>query len=222
MTAPARGNWFTRGGWWFLVHVLSFGFLAPVPFGIAANRTRRPVHVALAVLAGLLAVATFVLILNADRLPDGRFVGPANAAANVTWPVLFIGGLVGLVVVRQQVYAAPRPAHADPAVAAALAARGRRAEARRLVAADPMLAREVRVGRPDLVRTYDDGGLVDLNAAPAPVIGQVLGLEPAHAAAIVQARQAAGRFGSVEDVFAWADLPYAVWDQVRERAVVIG
>ena len=47
------------------------------------------------------------------------------------------------------------------------------------------------------------------------------GLEPVQAARIVQARQAAGRFAAVEDVFSWTELPVGVWDQVRDRAVVL-
>jgi len=141
---------------------------------------------------------------------------------------LFVGGLAALIVVRHQVFgprARPtgwdRPLP-DPAVAAALAARGRRDEARRLAAQDPLLAHELRVGRPDLPRSYDDGGLVDLNAAPARAIARICGIAPEHAERIVACRSAAGRFATVEDVFVWADLPYDIWDHVRDRAVVLG
>jgi len=48
----------------------------------------------------------------------------------------------------------------DPALAAAIACRQRRQQARQLLANDPGLARELRIGRPDLPRDYDDGGLV--------------------------------------------------------------
>jgi hypothetical protein len=34
----------------------------------------------------------------------------------------------------------------------------------------PVLARELRIGRPDVPRQFDDGGLVDLNHAPVPVL----------------------------------------------------
>ncbi|WP_433027891.1 helix-hairpin-helix domain-containing protein [Actinomycetospora sp. CA-053990] len=86
----------------------------------------------------------------------------------------------------------------------------------------PLLAHELRVGRPDLPRSYDDGGLVDLNAAPAQAIARTCGIAPEHAGRIVACRSAAGRFASVEDVFVWADLPYEIWDHVRDRAVVLG
>jgi hypothetical protein len=47
-----------------------------------------------------------------------------------------------------------------------------------------------------------------------------IALEPAQR--IVTVRGAAGRFAAVDDVFAWADLPYDTWDLVRDRGVVLG
>lgn len=226
--APPRGNWFTRGGWWFLVHVLSLGLLLPVPLAHAAVRTRRPPYVVLAVASVVLVVTAFVFNAVADRAPDGTWVGPAATLSTVAMLTSLLGGLVLLIVIRPRVFGrAPRPTGwdrppPDPAIAAALAARERRAEARRLAADDPLLARELRIGRPDLARTYDDGGLVDLNTAPGPVIARTCGIAPAHAERIVACRAAAGRFAAVDDVFAWADLPYEVWDPIRDRGVVLG
>ncbi|MDD7939650.1 hypothetical protein PHK61_14595 [Actinomycetospora lutea] len=231
MTTPApphSGNWFTRGGWWFFVHVLSMGLLLPVPLAHAAVRTRRAPYVALTVASVVLVVGSFALNQAADRTPDGQYHGLASALSSLGLVTGLIGGLVLLILIRPRVF--PRPARPtgwdrpppDPAIAAVLAARDRRAEARRLAAEDPLLARELRIGRPDLARTYDDGGLVDLNTAPGPVIARTLGIAPVHAERIVGCRAAAGRFAAVDDVFAWADLPYEVWDQVRDRGVVLG
>lgn len=224
MTAAGtrRGNWFTRGGWWFFVHVLSLGVLAVVPLTAAAVVSRRVGHIALAVAVGALTVFWIGL---------GPFGPGRGSAADAVGATIFFGilllGIAVLIVVRQQVYgpnAPARPAPSsgpDPAVARALAARQRRTEARRLVADDPLLARELRIGRPDLPREYDDGGLVDLNSAPAPAIAELCGLDAAHAGRVVQARQAAGRFASVEDVFSWTELPVDTWDRVRDRAVTL-
>lgn len=112
-----------------------------------------------------------------------------------------------------------RPAGSDAALAAALAARERRAEARKLALSDPLIARDLRVGRPDLQRNYDDGGLVDLNNAPAAVIGAVCELDAATAEAIVEIRAAVDGFAAVDDVF--TAVPVAAWDRVRDRAVVL-
>ena len=226
---PRTGNWFTRGGWWFVVHVLSMGVLLPVPLAHAAVRTRRAFYAVLALASVALVVGSFALNQAADRTPDGQYQGPAAALSSLGLITGFVGGLVLLILIRPRVFDRPAPKPTgwdrpppDPAIAAALAARERRAEARRLAADDPLLARELRIGRPDLVRTYDDGGLVDLNTAPGPVIARTLGIAPAHAELIVTSRGAAGRFTAVDDVFAWADLPYEVWDQIRDRGVVLG
>ncbi|WP_433802403.1 ComEA family DNA-binding protein [Actinomycetospora sp. CA-084318] len=227
MTAPVapRGNWFTRGGWWFFVHVLSLGVLTVVPYAHAATVTRRRAHAVVAAAVGAATVLWIVLVSVAPRDVTGRTTGAPNAIAALIFFVLLVGGLVGLIVLRTQVYggtrAPSRPDGSDPAVSRALAARRRRTEARRLVTDDPLLARELRIGRPDLPRDYDDGGLVDLNTAPAPAIADLCGLDPAQAGRIVQARQAAGRFASVEDVFSWTELPVDTWDRIRDRGVTL-
>ncbi len=221
-TTPSSGNWFTRGGWWFFVHVCSLGVLAAVPFAHAAVRSRRIGHAVAAVAVLAATLLAFLLIGTGEHDAAGRSVGFVSGVGGTVMVLVLLGGLVGLIVVRHQVYGPrPSPPVLQPAVARALAARSRRDEARRLVASDPLLARELRVGRPDLPREYDDGGLVDLNSAPAQVVAAVCGLEPVAAARIVQARQAAGRFAAVEDVFSWTELPVGVWDQVRDRAVVL-
>jgi Helix-hairpin-helix motif len=110
----------------------------------------------------------------------------------------------------------------DPAVAQVLAARARRKEARTLAAEDPLMARELHIGRPDLPRIFDDGGLVDLNSAPASVIARVCGLDEASAAMIIEARARFGdAFSTVDDVFAITDLPIGTWDLIRDRGITI-
>ena len=122
---------------------------------------------------------------------------------------------------RREVHRTRRRPAPDPAIAAVLAARGRRDQARDIVARDPMMAHELRIGRPDLDRDYDDGGLVDLNAAPASAIARVCELDPLVAQAIVRARETAGGFLDVADVFGVVDVPADRWSMVRDRAVVV-
>lgn len=109
----------------------------------------------------------------------------------------------------------------DPVVARALQARARREEARALAAKDPALARDLGIGRPDLHRGYDDGGLVDLTSADASVIATVAGISSADAQSIVAARQAQGGcFLTVADVFVGTELSQGVQEQVREHGFV--
>jgi DNA uptake protein ComE-like DNA-binding protein len=110
-------------------------------------------------------------------------------------------------------------AQADPALGRVLAARARREEARRLFGQDPSLARELGIGRPDLGREYDDGGLVDINTASADVIAGVSGIEPKYAEALVAARGGGGWF-NLGEVLVDLDLPPHVQEQLREHAVV--
>jgi DNA uptake protein ComE-like DNA-binding protein len=219
-TSPA--TWFARGGWWFVVHVGSLGILAAVPFAHAAVRSRRIGHAVLAAVVLLTTMLAFLLVGTAGHDAAGHVVGFGAHLGGALLGLVLLAGLVGLVVVRAQVYDPRPPARAlQPAHARALAARARRDEARRLAASDPLLARELRIGRPDLSPKFDDGGLVDLNAAPARVVAAVCGIHPVHAVRIVEARRAAGRFGAVDDVFAWTELPIGLWDQVRDRAVIL-
>jgi DNA uptake protein ComE-like DNA-binding protein len=81
-----------------------------------------------------------------------------------------------------------------------------RAEVRKLVADNPVLARELLVGRPDLPRTFDDGGLVDVNHVGPEVLAWHLGLSPAEAQAVVAARDQLGRFTSCAEVSTYASL----------------
>jgi DNA uptake protein ComE-like DNA-binding protein len=113
------------------------------------------------------------------------------------------------------------PAATDPAVLAALSARMQRQEARKLVGQDPLLARELRIGRPDLVRKYDDGGLVDLNTAPAHAIAGACELSPEDAEKIVSTRRlAGGAFSNIDELIVLVDLPAETWDRVRDRGVL--
>lgn len=211
-----RDELLAEGGWYYPVVVLSLGMLAPIPFAHVAARLRTRASRLWVV---LYTAALIALLVGADAEPDG---------SNVAGGLIIGYGLVAMVhltALRARVWPPtplPLPAGPDPAVAAALAARARRAEARRIVDHDPLLARDLRIGRPDLARDYDDGGLVDLNAVPAAEIARCCGIDEEPARRIVEAREAAGvPFGRVEDAFTWTDVPVGLWDRIRDRAIVL-
>jgi hypothetical protein len=87
---------------------------------------------------------------------------------------------------------------------------------------DPALARDLNMGRPDLSRNYDDGGLIDLNGAPASVLASVCGFDPAVAERLIDARELfpAG-FSSVDEALVYAELAGRDADVLRDRAVVL-
>ncbi|MFI9006786.1 helix-hairpin-helix domain-containing protein [Actinosynnema sp. NPDC053489] len=219
------------GTWYFVVVIASAGVFAAVPFAHAAHRLRKP---SLWRWTAFYAAATIVLMII---MPSST----GQAAASTTDVRSTIGGLGAIAImiaaciqlngIRRDVYGLPQPVRpplqppqpwaADPTVAAALALRTRREEARALVARDPALARDLRIGRPDLPRQYDDGGLVDINTAPPSVIARCCGLDDRAAAQIEQARQQHPvPFQSVDELLVFAELDVTTWDLLRERAVV--
>lgn len=210
-------RWFAEGGWYYLVVVATIGLFSFVPFVHAAIRLRSPLT---ALWAALYAGALAVLVAFNDEIPAvGLYPYLMGAAACVQ--LTFLRRRVWPRSADEQRSARSAELSEDPAVDAVLVARQRRAEARRIAAEDPLLAHELAIGRPDLARSYDDGGLVDLNAAPAEALVQFCGLDAAVAEEIVRAREHGIRFATVEDVFAFVDVAPHLWDRVRDRAVVI-
>jgi DNA uptake protein ComE-like DNA-binding protein len=203
--------------WWYLpVTILTIGMFAWVPFLHAAVRLSRRRLYGTAVLYAVAGAAIILLLGIKAGTPQaiGTILGIATAAT----------GSVHQVRLRREqlrVAAAP-PAVENPAVTQALAARAQRQQARELAAKDPLLARELRIGRPDLTRTYDDGGLVDVNTAPAAALAEIFELDAAQAQAIVDARATfGGAFAAVDDVFAATELPLHTWDLIRDRGLVL-
>jgi len=94
---------------------------------------------------------------------------------------------------------------ADPEVLAAQQRLARREESRALLTSNPALAAELHIGRPDLGRQYDDGGLVDINHVPAEVIVRELGLPPPVAEELVAQRTRVGGFHSADDLVVYCD-----------------
>lgn len=195
--------------------LLTFGMASFIMVLLGGVRLRSKVHIAAAVGYFVLLVYFFVGVQyvpsNGGSLPD--------AAVMPAFLIVWLGGIAHVLVlqtlVRQAVPVAsiaPRPAApadpaalVDPAVAAAQWRLRRREEARRIVADNPALAAELRIGRPDLPRQYDDGGLVDVNHVPAAVLATELELPMETAAAIVRQRDRIGGFRSPEELMVFAD-----------------
>ncbi|HEY0495485.1 MAG TPA: hypothetical protein VGD48_07040 [Kutzneria sp.] len=220
------------GLWYFGLTIVSVGLLAVVPFAHAARRVRRR---GLRVWTAVYGAIDVALVLSLALIPAGTPQVPAPGWAQA---ITTIGGFLMLATtvvgciqlrrVRREVYGWPKrhaaelPAAPEPAVAAVLAARTRRQEARELATSDPLLARDLHIGRPDLPRTYDDGGLVDLNNAPAEVIARECELDPATADRIVSTRnRLGGAVSNVDELFVLAELPVTSWDRIRDRAVLL-
>ncbi|MCO5986688.1 helix-hairpin-helix domain-containing protein [Actinoallomurus spadix] len=109
----------------------------------------------------------------------------------------------------------------DQAVAAANQRRNLRQKAREQAAADIVLARELRIGRPDLPRHYDDGGLIDVNHVPPQALTLFSGVTPELAGHIARVRDHVGGFSSAEELAATADLHPDLLPEIAEYAIFL-
>ncbi|HIW64250.1 MAG TPA: helix-hairpin-helix domain-containing protein [Candidatus Stackebrandtia excrementipullorum] len=91
--------------------------------------------------------------------------------------------------------------------------------ARRIVAEDPVKARELRIGRPDLRRSYDDGGLMDVNAAPMVYLMTIPGMTRQVAEQIVEWRRENGPFHSTAEVMVHTNLSFEAAERIDPFAL---
>lgn len=209
---------------WASSPVWTLGMGTSITMMIAAARLRsvllwlaQPIYLALVVL-GFIAAGS----------EDGT---TGDAVFTATWLTLVTVGTGHALAIRRKVFSPRVPVQAlgqhpvqDPLMAAEKEARHRRelrARAADLASREPALALEMGIGRPDLARSYDDGGLVDLNHAPAPALTGIPGITPDLAARIVHVRTDTGGFISAEEVAAMADLPPALTPQIAEYGVFL-
>ena len=204
---------------WAFLPVLSFGYLAPIPIIHAAVKLRTWTLWA----AAAVYTAAEILVWSGTMTVTSGPVEPAEVSDPPGWAAALLMGLIVVptihaLTLRGRVFEV-RPQ--DPAVVAVLQARQRREEARAITARDVSLAHELRIGRPDLPRQFDDGGLVDLNHVPAPVLVQLLGLSEADVAQVIEARDRIGGFSSAEEVIAYTELSPTLIDGLRERLLFL-
>lgn len=222
-----RGVRKTASWLWALMPVLPVATpLGPAtPFVIAAI-WRRSKSLSLAA-AGYVAATTTAFVIHSAMPGHDAIVGL------ILWPV-FLGGFVHALLIRRRVFELPSrppirelPAESvyprpQRALTEALRARALRQEARELLASDPALAEELGIGRPDLYREFDDGGLVDVNhASAAAITGCLPGLTEQQAAQIISVREQLGGFSSLADLEVHTDVPAGLLDRHGERLIFL-
>jgi hypothetical protein len=210
---------------WASVPVWSFGFLSFVPSLAYAITRRRKAD--WAVFAAFLA-ATIGLIVAAGTIGSGNgggtaafggfIIALAGCAAVHAAIVFRPGGVLAAPVAASAVPPGPRQ-HNKAAIAEAKDRLERRKEARRLAETDPALARDLHIGRPDVPRDYDDGGLVDVNHVPGAVLATGLGLTPDEVTDVIAARDKLGKFTSADEVCAYTDLSPDRVDELRDLMI---
>jgi DNA uptake protein ComE-like DNA-binding protein len=109
----------------------------------------------------------------------------------------------------------------ERALAAAKGRQELRRRAREIATREPALAHELRIGRPDLARTFDDGGLIDVNHAPPPTLALLPGLTGEVLERVVEVRAKQGGFVSAEELGVDADLPPDLVAKIAEYAIFL-
>ena len=208
---------------WAFVPLYTIGFGTVAVLGWAAVRLRS-------LWLAVCAIVAVLIVVGVLALPDGSSLG---GGLIVLGPIS--GGLVATFIVRGKLVRPTRgpaelaagdpsgssTATVDPAVRDALAHRTRRAEARRILETDPALARELCIGRPDLPREYDDGGILDVNHVPADALAALPGFTPEVAARVVEAREECGGFTLLTELVVYADVPEELAEELADRLVFL-
>lgn len=197
---------------WALLPLISLGLATPGVFLYVAIRLRtRWQWLALA-----LYTALWVVAFTTTQAAEG------SVLESLCFATLMLGGTAHALIVRPRVVGGrPGPSSFDVAVDAAQQRRASRQRARELAAGDPMMARELRIGRPDLPRSFDDGGLIDVNNAPPAVLAQLPGLTAQLVDQIVRVREHVTAFISAEDLSAATGLPPHLTDDIAEYAIFL-
>lgn len=201
---------------WTSIPVWSLGFLACVPFLNYAVMTRRARDwvVFAAYLTATIAIDIALGAVNSDSSAGGAVLGLVIALA---------GGAAVHTAILYRPERKPEPYSPEQlnrqALAEAKSRVERRKAARQLVSKDPALARDLKIGRPDLGRTYDDGGLVDVNHVPGRVLASALGLTPSEVKDVTAAREQLGRFSSADELGAYTQLPPDRVDELSDLMI---
>ncbi|WP_306360779.1 hypothetical protein [Nocardia sp. CC227C] len=202
-----------------LIPLATAGFGTAPLFWWAAFRTRRP-DVRIGAVVYTLALVTAVALSSTERDESPLFA--------VAVAILFLIGAGHAFTLTRALYphsggpslSATGPGN-EAAVEDAYARMEQRRAAQALLSENPSLARELRIGRPDLPeRSFDDGGLIDINQVPGWVLTRELELSPELAAQIIGERDRRRGFLSVDEIAVFCSLPPGLLPLLQDRLIV--
>jgi hypothetical protein len=207
---------------WAFAPLFTCGAATPFTMGYAALRLKSKLLAASALVYafGWLVMFYGVAVSSQEDLsPAVPLLAVLGVMGNL------VGGTIHSFAIRSKVFglidSTPPRTPNEHAVAVAKRRRELREQARRLAEQDPSMAWELRIGRPDLPRTYDDGGLVDVNHAPAEAIATLPGMTRELAAKVVETRDVVGTFVSAEDLSATVGLPPNITGELAEYTIFL-
>jgi hypothetical protein len=188
---------------WALVPLLTLGCGTGFSFAYAAIRFRDGILGAWAWVYFVLGVTSFILAASSRSQSDWR----QNVGAALALILIAVGSAHAFAIRRRlgepsspRQYRTGFISQQEQALDAARTELQRRREARQILRADPELAWQLRIGRPDLPRRYQDGGLVDANHASAIALAALPGITATLANEIVSTRDSIGGYGDLDDM----------------------
>lgn len=198
---------------WALVPIATLGLGTPLAFAFASARLRS--RLSWLATAGYAVVAAAAVVAPQTPAMDD-LTGGGLVVVNV------LVATVHALLVRRAVFLPARDASGMARAVTGAERRHRlREEARALADRAPLTAMEIGIGRPDLARGYDDGGLIDVNDAPAEALVRLPGITPESARKIVELRAEQGRFVSPEELSLCLGLPPDMTPVLAEYAVFL-
>ncbi|RLP91711.1 hypothetical protein EAD98_23115 [Micromonospora sp. CV4] len=193
--------------------LLSFGCLTWLVIAAYAawRRSWRLAVAGVGYLALLIVEVGLLDVENSDEISDNKAVGFLGLAL-ITWLV----GAVHVVLLSRGLWAAITGSPGSGRDRADEERRIRREHARYLLYHYPAARDELRLGRPDLPRTFDDGGLIDVNSVPEQVLAELPGLTADQSRQLVVDRWLRGPYASMEELAGRCLLPPSATEPLRD------
>jgi Protein of unknown function (DUF2510) len=176
-----------------------------------------------AALSALLGALTILAVGLVGSAPDDSGGTPTGVRADLGGALLLGLWLSGIGVTAYLVFKGRSQPETKmlPGMAVEIERRRQRDAYRDMAVADPAMAFNMAVGRPDLPRQYQDGGLVDLNHIPTAQIARWLPVSEAEALRLAEARETLGRFEGLDDAAVYGELEPATVLRLKEFVIFL-
>lgn len=199
-----------RSRWPYISLIPAFGAWAPIYAGVKAHQRSWT----------WLGVVWSVIVLIGCVMSSGS--SQNSGAGNLAGCLLTVGW-VGGIATSFTIRRAYERRMSSSLLAATKVGEARlhdRAQALQIARENPMLAREIGVGRPDEPGALDVG-VIDVNNASAGALRRLPGVDDALATRIIETRTQTDGFSSIEDLGTVLDLPGNLVEHLRDRVVFL-
>ncbi|THV39704.1 hypothetical protein [Glycomyces buryatensis] len=220
-SAPTDSRPGAASVWWALLPILLPGLGAPIAFGVATSRRPAP--------GTVIPLIAYTAAFFGFCVPAANYgsdmVGWLNLFAALSALTATVGACGHLFAIRNRVWGAEKQSiepSPDPTNRAALDHALRlRDKGRQTIEKDPMLAKRIGIGRPDLPRDIEDGGLIDLNHVPVEILRDLPGFTDATAKQVHDRVEHVGPYQDFNEVIVEIGIPTGFERVLREYVVLI-